>query len=229
MQYMRVLLVEDNKQLGHTVKEALELEGYAVDLVADFEGGLAYGESETYDLIVLDRMLPDGHDGLQICRLLRERGIQTPTLVLTARGELQDKVSGLKIGADDYLVKPFELSELLARMEALIRRPPAYQSPFIALRDIKINASDKTVSRNGAPVPLTPKEFMLLVYLARHKDKVVSKEELVHHAWNFDADVLPKTVEVFIFNLRKKLDTPGKPSVIQTIRGFGYKVDSHEE
>lgn len=226
---MRVLLVEDNKQLGNTIKEALDLEGYAVDLIADFEDGLAYGESETYDLIILDRMLPNGQDGLEICRLLREKGIQTPTLVLTARGELQDKVTGLKIGADDYLVKPFELSELLARMEALIRRPPAYQSPFITLHDIKINTSEKTVLRNDTPIPLTPKEFMLLVYLARNKDRVVSKEELVHHVWNFDADVLPKTIEVFIFNLRKKLDTPGKPSVIQTIRGFGYKADGHEE
>jgi two-component system, OmpR family, response regulator len=223
---MRLLLVEDNPRLGEATRHGLQLEGYAVDLVTDFDDGLAYAETEDYDLLIIDRRLPDGKDGLDICTELRKKGNIVPILMLTARGELSDKVAGLKNGADDYVVKPFELEELIARIEALTRRPHHYRPPTVDLGALKIDTAAKTVSKHGKPVKLTKQEYSLLECLINHKGEVVSKDKLIEHVWNFDADVLPSSIEVFVWRLRKKLDDPSKPSVIETVRGFGYKLRS---
>lgn len=221
---MRLLLVEDNVRLGEATREGLSLEGYAVDLVDNYEDGWAYATTEDYDLIILDRMLPGGKDGLDICAQLRNSGYKVPILMLTARGELDDRVKGLKNGADDYLAKPFELAELLARAEALTRRPHTLRPQKIQVGSLLIDTSAKTVSSHGKPLKLTRREFALLEYLISRQGEVVSKNDLIKHVWNFDADVLPNTVEVFILNLRKKLGSQNTSSIIETVRGFGYRL-----
>jgi two-component system, OmpR family, response regulator len=221
---VRILLVEDNRRLGQAIREGLRLEGYAVDLVEDYEDGLGYAQVEDYGLLILDRMLPGGRDGLDICASRRQDGDSTPILMLTARGALDDKVRGLKNGADDYLVKPFEFAELLARVEALARRPRHYRWPRTEIGSVTIDRAGKTVLTRGKPVNLTKREYALLECLMDRQGEVVSKDDLIKHCWDFDADVLPGTVEVFVFSLRKKLDAPGEPSVIETVRGFGYRL-----
>jgi two-component system, OmpR family, response regulator len=217
---MRVLVVEDEVKLGVAIKRGLEQEGYAIDLVHDADDGLAYAETEDYDLIVLDRMLPDGRDGLEICRQLRTEGNSTPVLMLTARDAIADRVEGLDTGADDYLVKPFAFDELIARLSALKRRPKAVLGTTLVFGNTTLNTTDKTITHKGKPIQLSRKEYALLEYLAQNKGRTLSKEQLIHHVWDFDADILPNTVEVFIRSLRKKL---GQDS-IQTIRGFGYRL-----
>ncbi len=221
---MKLLVVEDEAKLGRAIKAGLEQDGYAVDLQADYDGGLAYAETEHYDLIILDRMLPGGHDGLEICKALRDAGNTTPVLMLTARGELDDRVTGLDTGADDYLVKPFAFEELLARVRALSRRPVAAVDLTITVGDLEINTATKQVSIGGNQVRMSKKEYALLEYLAHHPDQVWSKDQLIEHVWDFDSDILPNTVEVFIRSIRKKLDSAEAPSVIETVRGFGYRL-----
>ncbi len=221
---MKLLVVEDEAKLGRAIKAGLEQDGYAVDLQADYDGGLAYAETEHYDLIILDRMLPGGHDGLEICKALRDAGNTTPVLMLTARGELDDRVTGLDTGADDYLVKPFAFEELLARVRALSRRPAAAVDLTITVGDLEINTATKQVRIGGNQVRMSKKEYALLEYLAHHPDQVWSKDQLIEHVWDFDSDILPNTVEVFIRSIRKKLDSAEAPSVIETVRGFGYRL-----
>jgi len=221
---MKLLVVEDEVKLGRAVKAGLEQDGYAVDLLHTADDGLAYAETENYDVILLDRMLPGGQDGLDICKSIRKNGNTTPVLMLTAKGELEDKVTGLDQGADDYLVKPFEFDELLARVRALVRRPQQAVGLTIRLGTLTIDTASKQVSVDGRPVKLSKKEYSLLEYLAHHPDQVTSKDQLIEHVWDFDSDILPNTVEVFIRSLRKKLDTPNKPSLIDTVRGFGYRL-----
>lgn len=217
---MRILVVEDAIKLGSAVKRGLEQEGYAVDLVHDADEGLSYAETEDYDVIVLDRMLPDGKDGLDICRSLRRAGAKTPILMVTARDAIRDRVQGLTDGADDYLVKPFSFEELLARIQALHRRPQDVIATNLRFKNIAINLATKTVTNGKKTITLSKKEFALLEYLAHHPNHVMSKEQIIRHVWDFDADVLPNTVEVFVRNLRKKLGN----DVIETVRGFGYKL-----
>lgn len=221
---MKVLVVEDEVKLGRAIKTGLEQDGYAVDLQHDFDDGLAYAETENYDFIVLDRMLPDGKDGLHICKALRADGNDTPILMLTARGETEDRVKGLDDGADDYLVKPFAFDELLARLRALKRRPKAVISQQVTVGEVNIDVARKQVTVAGMPVKLSKKEYALLEYLAHHPDQISSKEQLIEHVWDFDADILPNTVEVFIRSLRKKLDGKANESHIETVRGFGYRL-----
>lgn len=221
---MKILVVEDETKLGRAIKQGLEQDGYAVDLLTSAEEGLAYAETENYDVLLLDRMLPGGKDGLDICRELRKAGNTTPILMLTARGELQDRIEGLDDGADDYLVKPFAFDELLARIRALQRRPTPNLKLEITIGPIQINTSIKQVMVRGEPVKLSKKEYTLLEYLAHHTDQISSKEQIIEHVWNFESDILPNTVEVFIRGLRLKLDVPGEESVIETVRGFGYRL-----
>lgn len=221
---MKLLVVEDEVKLGKAVKAGLEQDGYAVDLLHTADDGLAYAETENYDVILLDRMLPGGQDGLDICRTIRRAGNTTPVLMLTAKGELEDRVTGLDDGADDYLVKPFEFDELLARVRALVRRPKQAVGLSITLGELSIDTATKQVIIAGQPVRLSKKEYALLEYLAHHPDQVTSKDQLIEHVWDFDADILPNTVEVFIRSLRKKIDQPDKPSFIDTVRGFGYRL-----
>lgn len=223
---MKLLVVEDEVKLGRAVKAGLEQDGYAVDLLHTADDGLAYAETENYDVILLDRMLPGGQDGLDICRSIRAAGNTTPVLMLTAKGELEDRVTGLDDGADDYLVKPFEFEELLARVRALVRRPKQAVGLTITVGDLAIDTATKRVKVAGKAVKLSKKEYALLEYLAHHPDQVSSKDQLIEHVWDFDADILPNTVEVFIRSLRKKIDRPEQPSFIDTIRGFGYRLRS---
>lgn len=221
---MRVLLVEDEPKLGLAIKKGLQQESYAVDLLTTAEDGLAYAETENYDVMIFDRMLPGGRDGLEICHELRTAGNKTPILLLTALGEVTDRVAGLDNGADDYLVKPFNFDELLARLRALIRRPPATVTSEITVADMTINMTNKTVHRNKSEIKLSRTEYGILQYLAIHAGQIISKEQLIQHVWDFDATVLPNTVEVFMRGLRKKLDKPKQESYIETVRGFGYRI-----
>lgn len=223
---MRVLIVEDEEKIASAVKRGLELKGYAVDAVADADTGLSYATDPDYDIIILDRLLPGSFDGLEIARRARADGQQAPILILTARGSVNDRVEGLNSGADDYLVKPFSFSELVARMQALMRRPPISASTVMTYADLSLDPSKYQVKRGNIEIRLSSKEFSLLEYFMRHPEQVLTKDMIITHVWNGDAIVLPNTVEVYIGYLRAKIDRPFKnsPELIHTVRGFGYKL-----
>jgi len=220
---MRILVVEDDVKIAAAVKRGLELHGYAVDMVHDGDTSYAYASSTDYDLIVLDRMLP-GVDGVTLCRKLRDDGVQTPILMLTARGTIGDKVEGLNSGADDYLVKPFSFDELSARVRALLRRPPASTGTVLKVDNLELDPIAFSVSRAGQPIKLSHKEFLLLEYFIHHAGQVITKDSLINHIWDEDADILPNTVEVYIGYLRTKIDRafPKEKQLLRTRRGFGY-------
>lgn len=221
---MRILVVEDEHKIANSVKKGLEQENYAVDVVYTGNEGLDFAITEEYDLIILDRMLPE-IDGIQICKKVREKGIHTPILILTAKGQIEDRVEGLNSGADDYITKPFAFIELLARIRALTRRPKSFVGETLSLGDLTLNTIDYEVKCNGKIINLSNKEFSLLEYLLRHKNKIITKEQIINHVWSYDSDVLPNSVEVYIKHLRNKLETKFKgKKLIQTIRGFGYKI-----
>ncbi|HUW24276.1 MAG TPA: response regulator transcription factor [Patescibacteria group bacterium] len=222
---MRVLLVEDEHHIAGSIKKGLGQEHFAVDVAYTGNEGFDLASEEEYDVIILDLMLP-GMDGLSICRQLRQKQIHTPVLILTAKGQVQDKVEGLDSGADDYLTKPFSFEELVARVRALSRRPQNNLSSVLSVADLTLDAKTYEVKRGGKPVNLSGKEFSLLEYLMRHPERILTKEQIISHVWNYDADILPNTVEVYIRNLRRKIDLPFKegPALIQTVRGFGYKI-----
>lgn len=222
---MRILIVEDEIKLANAMKRALELQSYAVDVAYDGTLGLDLAIGEEFDLIILDSMLP-GKDGLEICQELRSSGIKTPVLFLTAKGQVSDRVTGLDSGADDYMVKPFSFEELFARVRALIRRAGKVETPILCVGSVELDPAAHIVQRDGQEIDLSFKEFALLEYLMRHPNKVHSKEQLVAHVWDYDADILPSTVEVHIKNLRDKIDKPSSDSLIQTVRGLGYVVKS---
>jgi len=221
----RILVIEDNANMAFGLKNNLEIEGYAVQLATDGPGGLVAAESGA-DVIVLDLMLP-GMDGLRVLKTLRDRGDRTPVLILTARGQEEDKVRGLKLGADDYVTKPFGVLELLARIEALLRRtqpaaPPAAPERF---GDVIVDPSTRTVLRHGALVSLAPKEFDLLWTLLRANGAVVSRSELMDQVWGYRADVLSRTVDTHVGELRKKLeDDARRPQHLLTVRKIGYRL-----
>ena len=223
---MRILLIEDEHKIAGSIKKGLEQESYAVDVAYDGGEGFDLAASEEYEVIILDLMLPK-MDGLTLCKKLRhEENIHTPILILTAKGDLDDKVEGLNSGADDYLAKPFAFAELLARVKALGRRPKQVLDNVLKVRDLALNTQSFEVSRSGRLVQLSKKEYALLEYLMRHKQKTVSKDQIINSVWNYDADILPNTVEVYIGYLRGKIDIPFKdePALIHTVRGFGYKI-----
>lgn len=225
MVVMKVLVVEDEHKIAQALKRGLEQEGYAVDVVFDGDSGLSSALHESYDLIVLDRMLPGSIDGVGICRAIRKDNIHTPVLLLTAKDGVADRVEGLDAGADDYLVKPFAFEELLARLRALLRRPEDTIGSVITYKDLSLDTVRYRVERAGAPIQLSRREFALLEYLIRNAEQVLTKDTIIHHVWDFDADILPNTVEVYIGYLRQKVDKPFKGSrLIQTVRGFGYQL-----
>ncbi len=222
---MRILVIEDEHRIANTIKKGLEQEKYAVDVTYDGETGLTMAFGEEYDIILLDRMLP-GINGVQVAKELRDKKLHTPILMLTAKGEVSDKVEGLDSGADDYLTKPFSFDELLARIRALTRRPSNVLETVLKIQDLSLNTTTFEVSRADQHIQLSTKEFSLLEYLLRHAETTVTKDQIIQHVWDYDADVLPNTVEVNIKNLRNKIDNPfkDKPNLIQTVRGFGYKL-----
>lgn len=223
---MRILVVEDEPKIAQAVKRGLELKGFAVDAVYDGDSGLSYARDPDYDLIVLDRMLPGQLDGEGICKTIREEGIDTPVIMLTARGTIGDKVSGLNSGADDYLVKPFSFDELTARVRALLRRPKTQVGTTLSVGDLSLDTNSYEVLRGGQPVKLSHKEFALLEYFMHHPGQVITKDMIIAHVWDEDADILPNTIEVYIGYLRNKIDRPFPKlaPLLHTIRGFGYKL-----
>lgn len=222
---MRILVVEDEHKIANSIKKGLTQEGYAVDVAFDGIEGYDLAESENYDVILLDLMLP-GMDGITLVNKLRAESKHTPVLIMTAKGELEDKITGLNSGADDYLVKPFAFGELVARIRALSRRPKGALNPVLSYSDLSLNTVTYEVFRAGTPINLSRKEFSLLEMLMRHAGKVVTKDNILTGIWNYESDVLPNTVEVYIGYLRKKIDLPFKNSkpLIHTVRGFGYKI-----
>ncbi|MBP9700324.1 response regulator transcription factor [Candidatus Woesebacteria bacterium] len=220
---MRILLVEDEKKLAAAVARALELQTYAVDVVGDGQHGYDMASSESYDLLILDVMLPK-MNGVELTSKLRAEGTTTPILLLTAKGQVSDKTLGLDSGADDYMVKPFALEELFSRIRALVRRTQGSKSPILHTSDLSLDPIAITVKRGSQSIELSSKEFSILEYLLRHKNTVCSKEKIVNHVWNYDADILPATVEVHMKNLRDKIDRPFGSNLIHTVRGFGYEI-----
>lgn len=217
-------MVEDEKRIAGAIKKGLEHESYAVDVAYDGEEGFFLASTEDYDVIVLDLMLPK-KDGLAVCRELRQQGVKTPILILTARGQVHEKVEGLNAGADDYLPKPFAFEELLARIRALTRRPKEYVDSVLNEDSLELNTLTFQVKRAGKEIKLSRKEFALLEYLMRHKHRIVTKDQIIEHVWDYDADILPNTVEAFIASLRRKIDRqfPDEQPLIHTVRGFGYR------
>lgn len=222
---MRILVVEDEPKVADALREGLETEGYEVEIARTGEEGFFLVNAQTFDLVILDLMLP-GRDGLEVLRTLRQRGLQTPVLILTARDAVEDRVTGLDCGADDYLVKPFAFAELLARIRALLRRGRTDQVLRLKTADLEMDLVTRRVSRGGRPLNLTPREFELLEYLLRYRNQVVSREMLARDVWHERSRATPldNVIDVHIARLRKKIDhgSPGK--LIHTIRGVGFML-----
>ena len=219
---MRALVVEDEAALREALVERLRAEGYAVDAAADGEEGLYYGREYPIDVAIVDLGLP-GLSGMELIRRLREEGRDFPVLILTARGRWQDKVEGLEAGADDYLVKPFEMAELLARLRALLRRTGGWADPVFRAGPVTLDTGRQEVRVDGRPVTLTAYEYRVLHYLMLHAGRVVSKTELTEHLYDQDHDRDSNVIEVFIRRLRQKLDPEGALQPIETVRGRGYR------
>jgi DNA-binding response OmpR family regulator len=221
---VKILLVDDSQRLLRSLGLGLKKLGYAVDVAADGENGLALAETYDYQVIVLDLMLP-GLPGLEVLRRLRTRGRDTHILILSARDRVDDRVKGLELGADDYLVKPFAFEELCARIQALVRRRHQKKDPVIRLGSLEIDAARRRATRGGDALHLTPSEYALLEFLAYQRGRVFSKEQLVEHLHRSDSDVSSNVIEVLVSNLRRKIHAPGEPPVLRTRRGFGYLVE----
>ena len=222
---MKVLIIEDEHKIANSIKQGLEQERFVVDVAYEGENGLDLAEGEKYDVIVLDRMLP-GLSGDEILTRLRNKSNHTPVIMLTAKGQTEDKVESLNSGADDYLTKPFAFSELVARIKALGRRPQKSLKDELVVDDLHLNTQTFEVRRGDANIKLSNKEFSLLEYLMRHQGKIIKKEQIIMQVWSYESDVLPNSVEVYIKHLRDKVDKPFKnsPDLIHTVRGFGYKI-----
>tara|TARA_B100000676_G_scaffold309117_1_gene371727 strand:- start:375 stop:1064 length:690 start_codon:yes stop_codon:yes gene_type:complete len=225
----RVLVVEDNEDLAFGLRNNLEIEGYEVTVAADGEAGLEAALKGGNDLIILDLMLP-GMDGLRVLRELRDGGIEVPVMVLTARGEEVDKVRGLRLGADDYVTKPFGVMELLARIEALLRRSGGSRAEdVIEIGDLTMDVAARVVSRGGRRVELAPRELDLLFAMVRNRDKVVSRQQLLTEVWGHTGEVVTRTVDTHVAELRRKLEAdPSSPRYIQTVRKVGYRFDTEK-
>lgn len=221
---MKVLVVDDEHRIARSIKQGLEQEGYAVDIEYDGEAGYLAASADSYDAIILDVMMPE-MNGYEVVRQLRQDNNHTPVLMLTAKDQTADIVGGLDAGADDYLAKPFSFEVLTARLRAILRRPETALDTVLSVYDLQLDTARHTVTRAGKSIALSVKEFAILEFLLRHKNTIVSKQTLMSHVWDFDADILPNNVEVFINYLRRKVDKPFRgPQIIQTARGFGYVI-----
>jgi len=223
---MRVLIVEDERKIAAYVKRGLEEQGYAVDAVFSGREALDWAEAAPYDIIVLDILLPE-MDGFSVCRELRQRGLRTPILMLTARDAVDDRVTGLDAGADDYLVKPFALKELLARLRALTRRPVDQpKSPLLQIADLTLDTLTRRVRRSDKLIELTAKEYAILECLMREPERVLTRTQIAEHVWNYDVYNQSNVVDVYIRNLRRKIDDPWAMKLIHTVRGAGYRLST---
>jgi heavy metal response regulator len=220
---MRILLVEDERRIADFIRKGLFECGYAVDVAYDGEEALDWPEVAEFDIIILDVMLPV-RDGIEVCRELRRRGVQTPILMLTARDAVEDRVRGLDSGADDYLVKPFAFTELLARLRALARRERSVLGTRLQVNDLVLNTATREASRQGRAISLTSKEYALLEYLMRHPNQVLTRTMIAEHVWNYDFDNATNVIDVHIRNLRRKIDDPFPTKLIHTARGAGYRI-----
>ena len=219
--FMRLLLVEDESSIANFIRQGLTEAGYAVDVAQDGQEGLDYIRAADYDVLILDIMLPR-LDGVTLLRQLRAKGNKTPALMLTARDTVDNRVEGLDAGADDYLVKPFAFPELLARVRALLRRPPLQAGTVLQIDNLQMDTAKHTVERNGRLIDLSPREYAVLEYLMRHPNQVLSRTQIGEHVWNFDFYNESNVVDVYIGYLRRKVDKPGELSLIHTVRGVGY-------
>ena len=220
---MKVLVIEDDPTVGQFVKRGLEEQRWGVDLAVDGESGERLAASQEYDLVILDMRLP-GKNGIQVLESLRARGFERPVLVLTAQDAVDAKVKTLRAGADDYVTKPFAFEELLARVEALARRPHAIARPVLTVADLVLDQDTREVHRAGEPVELTPKEYAVLEYLMRHAGKVMSRTLITEYAWGYHFDPGTNIVDVVITHLRKKVDAAHTRKLIGTVRGVGYVI-----
>jgi two-component system copper resistance phosphate regulon response regulator CusR len=220
---MRILVIEDDPTVGQYIKRGIEEQRWACDLVADGEQGEARATSEAYDLIILDMRLPK-KSGLEVLNAIRSRGFQRPVLVLTAQDAIDAKVTALRAGADDYVTKPFAFEELLARVEALARRPRSIASPVLTVGDLTLDQATREVKRAGETIELTPKEYAVLEYLMRHPGRVMSRTLITEYAWGYNFDPGTNIVDVVINHLRKKIDAKHARKLISTVRGVGYMI-----
>lgn len=220
---MRILLVEDNHRLSNSLKTSLVDEGYAVDQAFDGEEGESLAEITPYDALILDVMLP-GKDGIEVCRSLRRAGVNTPVIMLTARDAVEDRVQGLDSGADDYLVKPFAMSELCARLRALMRREAPDKKGELAVSDLTADPATHFVERAGQSIKLTAKEYALLEYFMRHPNQVVTRDMVETHIWSYDFECTSNVVDVYVRRLRRKIDDPFETKLFETVRGAGYRL-----
>lgn len=223
---MRILVVEDDKKVGRFLEKGLQEEQYAVDICRNGADALYYAQTNTYDVIILDIMLP-GKDGFTICREMRENSILTPVIMLTAKDTVEDKISGLSEGADDYLTKPFSFEELLARIRALLRRNQDYKTKVLKAGDLEMDPVRRLVTRAGKKIILTGKEYALLEYLLRNKGRIVTPVMILEHIWDMDYDGVSNIVNVYINHLRNKIDKDSSVKLIKTIRGHGYQIDEN--
>jgi len=220
---VRILVVEDEKKVASFLRRGLEAEHHEVDVVHDGEAGIARALATEYDLIVLDLMLPR-RDGLEVVRELRRRGRHVPILVLTARATLTDKVTGLDVGADDYLTKPFEFAEFLARVRALLRRGTPANSPILTIADLTLDPATRKVSRANQGIELTPREYALLEFLMRNRGRVLSRALIAEHVWGIHFDSFTNVIDVYVNYLRRKIDADFEPKLLHTVRGVGYAL-----
>lgn len=226
---MRVLVVEDERKISSYLKRALEEQGYAVDTAFTGREALDYADAAPYDIIILDILLPE-LDGLSVCRELRRRGNRTPILMLTARDSVDDRVNGLDAGADDYLVKPFALKELLARLRAMSRRTTEQpKSPVLQIADLSLDTRTRRVKRGGKLIELTPKEYAVLECLMREPNRVLTRTQIAEHVWNYDVYNQSNVVDVYISNLRRKIDDGFEVKLIHTVRGVGYRLSAEPD
>lgn len=220
---MRILLIEDERRLSAVIKKGLTEDGFAVDCAFDGEEGLYMATNEPYDCVILDIMLPK-MDGLAVCRNIRQKRIKIPILMLTARVSVEDKVTGLDTGADDYMVKPFSYLELRSRIHALLRRNAGDPDPKLSIGDLVVDPAKHTVTRGGTPIILTPKEFAILELLMRNKEAVVTRTMITEHVWDYNFDGMSNVVDVFVASLRRKIDKTSKRKLIHTVHGVGYTI-----
>ncbi len=225
---MRILVVEDESALAASLAKGLRQAAHAVDLAPTLAEARVRMAMEQYDGVLLDLGLPDG-SGLALAREIRSRGDRVPILVLTARDSVSDRVAGLDAGADDYVVKPFALEEVLARLRALERRAPDFRATVITVADLQVDPSTRSAIRAGTPIPLTTTEYALLEFLARHAGSVLGRAEISAHVWDENYDPLSNVIDVYVARLRKKVDLPGLPVLLHTVRGAGYTLDPHRD
>ncbi len=223
---MRILLVEDERRLSNVIKKGLEEDGFAVDASFDGEEGQYMAESESYDLIILDVMLPKS-DGITVCKNIRKKGNKTPILMLTAKSAVEDKVLGLDSGADDYMTKPFSFLELRSRVRALIRRTSHDATSTLTIANLTVDPLKHTVERDDKKITLTPKEFSILEFLLHHKNEVVTRTMVTEHVWDYNFEGMSNVVDVFLANLRKKIDKKTSKKLIHTVHGVGYKISEN--